>query len=815
MGLPAMKLQYDGPLTIAAAGSRKSTSWKNQDTTWSELARRLSITQRTAETRDEYNVMRKAQKDEIKDVGGFVGGALRNGRRKAESIIYRSLLTLDIDSAPQGEDPWPTVELVIGCAAILYSTHSHTPKAPRLRLVAPLSRKVTPDEYAALSRRIAGDIGIDMCDDTTYEAHRLMYWPSTSIDGEYIFKISDNPWLDVDEQLARYKNWRDVNEWPVSSRKTEIMRRLAKKQGDPLEKPGVVGAFNRVYSIEDAIEQFLPEVYEPSATENRYDYIPADSSAGLVVYDEGKFAYSHHATDPVCGKLCSAFDLVRLHLFGDQDDAASPGTPVNRLPSYTAMSELAIGDEAVRKSLAEHKLKELSEAFDEGENTGWLAQLSMTPKGKVEPTIDNAFIIITNDPELRGKFYFDEFRERPIVCGDTPWIAFADRASDVWTDSDDAGVRRLIEKKYNIDNFSKIRDAVDLVMLKLKRHPVREYLTGLVWDGIKRADTLFIDYLDAEDSVYVREVTRKALLGAVARIMRPGCKHDHILVLVGPQGCRKSTTLAKLGKSWFSDSLYTLSGRDAYEQLQGYWIIEMGEMAATRKAELEQIKQFVSKQSDNFRSAYARRTQEHPRQCAFFGSTNDEEFLRDPTGGRRFWPVVVTEEGRKRADGLTDEIVDQIWAETVTRYNAGEQWYLSENAEALARDIQSAHTEQNGKQGVVENFLETLLPKNWDERDLDGRLMFYNGGFGGDEKGTERRDRVCALEIWAELFKGDLRAYTQIQAREITGILRQIPGWKFYGSTYCGKPYGKQRAFVRDGVFRTNLPESDIFNGKP
>ena len=798
MNLPALKLKHDGALTIATAGSRKSTSWKNQDILWGQLAKRLSITQRTAETQDEYISMSKAKKSEIKDVGGFVGGMLRNGRRKAESIISRSLLTLDIDSVPQGEDPWPTVELVIGCAAILYSTHSHSEKSPRLRLVIPLSRKTTPDEYAALSRRIAGDIGIDMCDDTTYEAHRLMYWPSTPIDAEYRFEIADAPWLNVDEQLARYKDWHDINEWPVSSRKTEIMRRLAKKQGDPLEKPGIVGAFNRIYSVEDAIEQFLPDVYSPSVMENRYDYIPADSSAGVVIYDEGKFAYSHHATDPICGKLCNAFDLVRLHLFGDQDDIAAPGTPVNRLPSYTAMSELAIGDESVRKNLAEHKLKELSAAFDENENTEWLSELTMNLKGKVEATIDNAFIIIMNDPELRGKYYFDEFKERPIVCGDMPWVKLCNRPSEVWTDSDDAGVRRLIEKKYDIDSLSKIRDAVDLAMLKLKRHPVREYLSALSWDGIKRADTIFIDYLGAEDSVYTREVTRKALIGAVARIMSPGCKHDHILVLVGPQGCRKSTTLARLGKHWFSDSLYTLSGKDAYEQLQGYWIIEMGEMAATRKVELEQIKQFISKQADNFRSAYARRTQEHPRQCAFFGSTNDEEFLRDPTGGRRFWPVAVTEEGRGRASAFTDEVVDQVWAEIVMRYNAGEQWYLSEEAEIIAREVQSAHTEQNGKQGVIENFLETLLPEKWEERDLSARLMFYNGSFEDDEKGTERRNRVCALEIWTELFKGDIKTYTQAQAREITGILRQIKGWKFYGSAYCGKPYGRQRAFVRD-----------------
>jgi predicted P-loop ATPase len=792
-----MKLQYDGPLVIATGGSRKSVSWKNQDVSWGELAQRLSITQRTAETQDEYNAMIRAKKDEIKDVGGFVGGALKNGRRKAESIISRRLLTLDIDSVPQGEDPWPTVTLVMGCAAALYSTHSHSPKAPRLRLVMPLSRNVTPDEYAALSRRVAGDIGVDLCDDTTYEAHRLMYWPSTSIDAEYRFEIADNPWLDVDEQLARYKDWRDSTEWPVSSRKTEIMRRLAKKQGDPLEKPGVVGAFNRIYSIEDAISQFLPEVYEPSATENRYDYVPADSSAGLVVYDDGKFAYSHHATDPICGRLCNAFDLVRLHMYGELDDNAPVGAPVNRLPSYTAMCELAVDDVEVRKNLAEYKLKELSEAFDEEEDTEWLGKLSQSIKGKIEPTIDNALIIMTHDSTLKDKYFYDDFRGRPVVCGDLPWMKYKERISDVWADSDDAGVRQLLEKKYDIDNIAKIRDAVDLAMLERRRHPVREYLTGLQWDGQKRADTIFIDYLGADDSAYTREVTRKALLGAAARIMSPGCKHDHILVLVGPQGCRKSTTLARLGKKWFSDSLYTLTGKDAYEQLQGYWIIEMGEMAATRKAELEQIKQFISKQSDNFRSAYARRTQEHPRQCAFFGSTNDEEFLRDPTGGRRFWPVTVTDIGRMRADGFTDDIVDQVWAEIVMRYKAGEQWYLSEAAEAQAREVQSAHTEQNGKQGIIENFLDTLLPRNWDERDLDGRLMFYNGGFGGEEKGTERRERVCAIEIWAELFKGDIKAYSPIQAREITSMLRQVKGWKFYGATPCGKPYGKQRAFVR------------------
>lgn len=794
--MPTMRLKHDGKITIALGASRKTVQWQNREILWSDLTTQLAVPKRTAETIDEYFAMPKAKKDEVKDVGGFVGGSLKNGRRNADSVVRRHVITLDIDIVPEGEDPWFVFSLVYDCSAVLYSTHSHTQKAQRLRLVIPISRSVTAEEYEAVARLVASDISIEMFDDTTYQAHRLMYWPSVSCDADYRFEFIDGPWLDVDKQLARYTDWKDTSEWPVSNRKTEIMRRLAKKQGDPHEKPGIIGAFNRVYSIEAAIEQFLPEVYQPSAIEGRYDYAPADSSAGLVIYDSNTFAYSHHATDPASGKLCNAFDLVRLHLFGDQDTIATPRTPVINLPSYAAMTDLALEDNAVRENLAEYRRLEIASNFDDDADTDWLLKLTTTPKGKTETTIDNALLVLLNDPDIKGKFYFDEFQKKPVVCGDLPWIHFPFRSSIVWGDTDDAGIRNLLESRYQISSAHKVHDAIDLAMLQLKRHPVKEYLQGVTWDGLKRAETLFIDYLGADDSLYVREVTRKSLIGAVARIMQPGCKHDHILVLVGPQGCRKSTTLAKLGRSWFSDSLYTVSGKEAYEQLQGYWIIELGEMAATRKAELEQIKQFISKQSDNFRAAYARRTQDHPRQCAFFGSTNDDEFLRDPTGARRFWPVTVSNIGREKADGLTDEIVDQIWAEVVVRYEAGEHWYLSNEAEKQAKEIQAIHTELNGKQGMVEKFLDTLVPENWEKRELDLRLSFYNGGFGDEEIGIEQRNRICALEIWVELFRGDLKLFTQAQSREITAILRQIPGWRYYGPSNCG-PYGKQRAFSR------------------
>ena len=220
-------VQYDGPITIAVGQSRRSTQWQNRDLMWSQLVNRLEIPERTQESAKEYKALPKAQRDEIKDVGGFVGGVLKGGRRKADAITQRRLLTLDLDEVPADADPWDTVVLVLGCAAVLYSTHSHRPDAPRLRLVMPLSRAVSPEEYAAVARKIAQDIGIDMCDDTTYEPHRLMYWPSLSYDAEYRYEFSDGPWLDVDEQLKRYVDWHDPTEWPVSSRGAEALHRLA------------------------------------------------------------------------------------------------------------------------------------------------------------------------------------------------------------------------------------------------------------------------------------------------------------------------------------------------------------------------------------------------------------------------------------------------------------------------------------------------------------------------------------------------------------------------------------------------------------
>lgn len=794
MSLPVIKLEHDRLISVATGASRRSLEWVNSEMLWSELVARLSVPLRTQETLSEYQNLPKPKRDIIKDVGGFVGGVLKEGRRKAENIIARSVITLDLDSIPTGVEIWPIVEL-LDFAAAMYSTHSNTEASKRLRLVIPLTRDVSPDEYGAISRKIAQDIGIDYCDDTTYEPHRLMYWASCSVDADFIFEYADAPMLDPDDVLERYYDWTDVTQWPVSSRKEKAVQHQQKKQGIPTEKPGVIGAFCKVYDIPAAIEKFLPGVYQVAPDGKRYTYVNGSTTGGLVLYEDGQFAYSHHSTDPIGGLLVNAFDLVRIHLFRERDED-SEGLAINKLPSYKEMTALALKDEDVAYQLTLERV----DAFDDDseEDTEWLKKLELTGKGGIANTIDNVMIILLNDPRINGAFYYDAFKERPIISGDLPWVKYKKRVSNIWTDSDDAGLRRFLELEYKVESAAKIRDAVELAMLERSRHPVREYLEDLNWDMEPRIDTLFIDYLGAEDSEYTRAVSRAALIGAVARIMRPGCKHDHMLVLVGPQGCRKSTTLAKLGGEWFSDSLYTLSGKDAYEQIQGYWIIEMGEMAAAKKSEIEQIKQFMSKQSDNYRAAYARRTQEHLRQCAFFGSTNDNDFLKDPTGARRFWPVMVNRTGTTMVDKLTPEVVAQMWAEAMHYFNAGEKWYLTGDVENTAREIQAQHTEISDKTGLVQAFIERDIPKNWDQMNLDERRLFWADDFEGSEKpGLVPRTKVCAIELWCELFNGDSKAYTRQQARELNDILKSLPEWEQKQVVTFGAGYGRQRGFIR------------------
>lgn len=791
---------YDGEIHIAVFSSRMAKTGKNQTLRWSEFLDSILTTTRTKENLRDYFKMGKEKQDNIKDVGAYIGGWMKDGRRKAENLIHRTLLTLDADFAQPGL--LDVFDLLYGCAAAVYPTHKHTPEKPRLRFVVPLRRPVSAEEYEAVSRRIAYDLGIDQFDDSTYQATRIMYYASTAADGEFCPDWRDGPWLDPDEVLSQYPDWRDTSFWPVSSRMGEVRSREAKKQGNPLEKPGLVGAFCRCYDIEKAIEKFLPEVYTACAIPDRYTYAKGSTAAGLVLYDNGLFAYSNHATDPASGKLCNAFDLVRIHRFGDQDDDAHPDTPMSRRPSFLAMQDLAAADVEVKRLLNRERLDRAKADFDtplEEDNENWADDLEVDRKGKVLSTIDNVYIILLHDPLLKGTVAYNDLKVRPVALRSLPWRKVTDTVNgSTWSDADDSALRRFLEKFYKITGKEKIMDGMMNAAKDNTVHPIRAYLEQLVWDSIPRLDTLLVDYLGAEDTPYVRAVTRKTFTAAVARIFEPGCKFDYVLTLAGPQGRGKSTLVAKMSNGWYTDSLAGIGTKEAYEGIQGYWLVELGELAAMRKLEIETIKNFISKQVDSYRAAYGRRVEDHPRQCIFIGTTNSTAFLRDDTGNRRFWPVRLGDRPPEKTvwGDLTQPIIDQLWAEAVDFYHNGEALTLPIELTESAQEQQRDFTEEDPRAGEIAEFLDRLLPEDWDKKDKAARQAWFTDELSAG-KGVKRRDRVCAAEIWNEMFMESTSRLDRQRGDAIRTVLRNLPDWKEVPKKKMCGPYGAQRCFER------------------
>ena len=772
-------------MRIAIGKSRMALKWKNEDWSWDKLLERCSKTIRTKETMAEYKKMTRAQRDDIKDVGGFVGGALKNGRRKGELVECRSLLTLDLDEATPGI--WDEISMFYDFRCMAYSTHKHTPEAPRIRLIIPFSREVTADEYPAIARMIAKDIGIDMVDETCYRVQQLMYWPSTSFDGEFFFESQDGYDLNPDEVLARYKDWHDTSTWPTSSREVEVIARSMKHQADPLEKRGLVGCFCRTYSIEAAIDTFLGDVYKPSAMEGRYDYIPAQSTAGVVLYDD-KYAYSHHATDPAYGMLLNSFDLVRVHKFPDD----------NEKKSFDLMSEFAANDDAVKLRLLSERQQKAAEEFDDSDEDAWKTMLTYQKKsGQLENTLHNLRLIMENDVYMKN-IVFNQLADGMEIKDPVPW----EHPSKFWRDADDAQLICYVDETYGEFSQRNYGIAVAKAVDDRSYHPIKNYFDSLPeWDKEPRVETLLIDYLGAEDNGYVRAVTRKALCAAYMRIYHPGIKFDYITVLNGDQGIGKSTLIANLAMEWFSDSLSIsdMNDKTAAEKLQGFWIHEIGEMAGMRKADLEKVKAFVSRQDDKYRASFGRRVTPHPRQCIFFGTTNSENgYLRDITGNRRFWNVKVSGKGKYKPWDLTQELVDQVWAEVKVIAEEGEKLFLDHQLEEYAKKEQAEAMERDDREGLVIRYLDIMLPDNWNEMDLYQRRDYIQDPEGPlTAKGTVRRENVTNMEIWCECFGKSKEDLKPSDSYAISAIMTRLEGWERTAHSTRLALYGKQRVYKR------------------
>lgn len=791
---------------ISTAGSRKATHWPKSSILWSEFVEKLKTPVRSSETYDQYLAFSKSKQAELKDVGGFVGGTFRNDRRKAAYVEGRDLVTLDLDHIPAGgtEDLLKRVS-GLGCAAVVYSTRKHAGFAPRLRVVIPLDTTATADQYEPAARKLASLIGIEFCDPTTFEATRLMYWPSCCSDGEYIYEVYDCPFCSLDGLLQMYGDWQDVSQWPQVPGSEAIEKRRLAKQEDPTTKRGVIGAFCRTYSITQAMEKFIPGMYEETDVSGRYTYTGGTTQGGAVVYDGDLFLYSHHATDPCSGLLVNAFDLVRLQMYGDQDAEAKEGTPVNKLPSFMDMSRMALDDPAVSGLMARERHKEAQKAFASEvpnikkteDDLSWVSSLAVDGNGNYQKTVNNILIVLQNDPLLKGRVITDEFANRGIAIGPLPWDPEPGRRQ--WVDDDDSGFFWYIENYYRMAQRDRLDMALAIVGKQNRINVVKQYLQGLKWDGTRRVDTLLPDYLGSEDNDYTRAVMRKFLCAAVARGVVGGVKFDYMPIIVGPQGIGKSTFLSVLGKEWFSDSLTSFDGKAAAEMIQGTWINEIGELTAMTKQETNTVKQFLSKVDDIYRAAYGRRTERYPRRCVFCGTSNHTEILKDTTGNRRFWPVDTgIHTARKSVWADLPGEIDQIWAEAYVYWMLGEPLYLPKHLETMAAEQQEGHRELSDKAGIIMEFLEKEIPDNWEQMDLSSRRMYLNGNNRtSEDTKLVKREKICAVEIWVECFGGDPRYLNRRDSMEINGILAGLKGWEKMKSPARFGAYGPQRGHKR------------------
>jgi putative DNA primase/helicase len=773
-------------LKIALGNSRQAKFWSNKTMSFDDICDRLKTPIRTTETAEEYAKLPKPKRDEIKDKGGFVGGHLRDNLRKVGNVSCRSLWTPDVDNATPEFIAALDKKLTFKCA--VYSTHSHTPEAPRLRIVAPFTRDVSADEFVAVSRYMAAELGIDMFDECSFIPNQLMYWPTCPSNGEYICEFFDGELLDADAILAQHPNWQDCSLLPTTSRESKVNKPNQKPQEDPLSKSGVVGAFCRTYSVTAAIEKFLSDVYAPSVMEDRYDYIPGESTAGVVIYDD-KFAYSHHATDPACGKLLNAFDLVRTHRFGDDDEKKS----------FAAMMDFASKDEKVKLLMTEERIADASREFDEGED--WKKQLQYAPRSSaLENSVWNEMLILNNDPDFAG-FAYNELANRIQITGELPWER--PEGNLFWRDADTAQLKALIDARYL--PFSSRNHDVAFTKVADDRHfhPIRDYLDALPpWDGTKRVDGLFINYLKADDTQYVRAVTKKSFAAMVARIYQPGVKFDCVPVLDGEQGIGKSSIVKDLvTPEYYSESLSLtdMDDKSGAEKLQGFWVIEIGELAGMKKADIEKVKAFLSTADDKYRPSYGKTVESHPRQCVIIATVNGERgYLRDITGNRRFWIIKLHQQKQKQKWQFDQNFRDQFWAEAKAIYESGEKLYLEGDLLDAAEEAQRGAMEVDERIGMVEEYLNTLLSEDWDSMDIYARREYLSDTNSPMvAKGTVKRSSVSNAEIWCECFGRSFQDLKPTDSYAIAALMTQIPGWERTKTAQRQPIYGKQRLYTR------------------
>jgi predicted P-loop ATPase len=381
---------------------------------------------------------------------------------------------------------------------------------------------------------------------------------------------------------------------------------------------------------------------------------------------------------------------------------------------------------------------------------GWKAQLLCTDTGKPKPILENVRIALQNSPEFKD-LGLDEFADRMYRPITVPWPCT--KAGD-WTDQDSTELAAWLQR-HRIDvNSGVAYEGARLVAGRNSFHPVREHLLALPpWDGEPRLDTWLIRYAGVKPSNYAAAVGRAWLISAIARIFEPGCKADSALVLIGPEGVGKSTLCRILAGEWFSDNLPDLSDqKESANHLIGQWIVELSELAALNKAALNLTKAFLSRAEDIYRPYYGRVPIRRPRQCVFIATSNIYEPLRDPTGARRFWPVVV---GIMDLEAFKRDR-DQLLAEALQLYREGASWWLSD-------------------EGAIEDAVREQAQRTEQHVWHDAVVSYVTG-----------KEYVTVPDVLRDAIKKDLSHQTQADKMAVSGILQTL-GWRLTQRRIDGK----------------------------
>ncbi len=747
-------MRGDESFDLAVAPKRNSFHWRQESITWDELVGWL----------DEPALK--------KECGNYFPGLLRETtivhpketvpcthlHRRKPGVVSRSMIALDVDHPEPGFID--NLELTAEFACLVHTTHSSSPDDLRFRILVPTDRDMTPDEYYAASTALVRRYGESQFDSGTTEFSRYMFKPATQHLDWFQSWVFDAEPASVEALIAEYGEFED-------DLSTKPMPSATKRKRDPFEMDGAVGAFNKAYDdLNLLIEEYeLP--YE-SSDADRWKLVGARSEAGMGEVAPGLF-YSHHVSDPAYGKTCTAFDLVRLHRFGDLDEAAPDPTPINRLPSHKEMLELAMIDARVVSQLAGIDFAEDME--DVAVNSDWKLLIRRSAaNGKMIDTISNWDLIMENEPVFQA-LYFNEFSLSVEIDQDLPWRTIA-KEGVTFNGNDRVRLGHHIEREFGIRMAKEfVTGLADAAASRRYINPVREYLDGLEWDGEPRMETCLPGVTPTE---YTRLVARKSLVAAVARIYEPGCKWDHTLILFGPEGLGKTFWIDRMSRGWQAN-LGAIGDKDTLLTMQRSWIMVSDEGQSLRKAEADATKEFLTRREDVFRLPYDREAQPHPRHCVIWGTTNDEIFLRRQEGNRRF--LIVHCEERADFAKFQDGYVDQVWAEAVHYYRAGELLYLADDESALAASNRESFIEEDALAGVIEEFLEQKVPKKWDAMTPEARMTWMSNR---DDKLVDEGSQVimstCSAQIWVEALGKRFGDHKRTDLLEITKSLRRL-GW--------------------------------------